>query len=431
MSRHFPDFLKAYYDFARDGFSPDKFHLWTGISVLAAALERRVWVMQAGRQTFPNLYVFLISIPGEGKSAAGNIGVPRLLRKVRRNGTHASFLPQQMSEAAFVDSMKANSPFLIKVLRDGQWRIEEVRQCAHFMFASEGSNTMKEMAGGGEITAALTAFYDCDDDWEKKTIGGGSTFLKNICCNILVGCTFQHMNVLFPPSRIMGGFASRITYIASKDTKGREIQWEPKERSEQTEAKLLADLNRIFCLSGQFTVTREFADAFVAFFRDCDAHRKSLEDERLQAFLARRHTNMLKLSMVCSVSESDSLVLEKRHWDTALSFLPEMDSSLELVMDSAADPNTQMGVNQLVLNFVKRGRRVTPLSILKFLTMRGTERSIVLSTITQLTASGFLRVDSGSHLILGSEANADLHSGNGIDVKEVAEPADRHLQLTQ
>lgn len=422
MSRNFPDFLSAYFAFSRDSFSPDSFHKWTGISVLAGALERRVWINQAGRMTYPNLYVFLISNPGEGKSSAGNVGVLRLLRKVRRNGMKVSFLPDQMTEAAFIETMKGSNSFLHKVgTSDGQWRTHEVHQCAHYLYASEASNSLKELAGGGEITASLTAFYDCEDEWKKRTKGGGETDLLNVCCNILVGCTFSHMSELFPPSRILGGFASRIVYIASKERQGREIEWEPRARSADVEVKLLADLERIFSLSGQFTVTHEFAEAYVAFFRECDAHRRALRDERLQAFLARRHTNMLKLSMICAVSESDSLVLEMRHWERALSLLPEIDHSLDLVIDAAADPTTQAGVNHIIIGFIKRsGSRTSASRLRRYIIDMGISRDVLFMTLHQLLEAGLLAIEGADYVIRTYPEDNLAPANNVLDMKEEA-----------
>lgn len=421
MSRHFPDFLNAYFDYAKDNFSCDAFHRWTGLSVLAGALERRVWVDQAGRKTFPNLYVFLVSNPGEGKSSAGDLGTMRLLRKVKRDAASANFLPDQLTEAAFIDSMKNTSSFLLKVNDEQGWRIEQQHQCAHYLYASEASNTLKELAGGGEITAALTEFYDCKDIWVKKTKGGGETPLINICCNLLVGSTFSHMNVLFPPSRILGGFASRIIYVANKETKGRKIEWEPQSRSPETEALLLKDMSRIFSLSGQFTVTREFAGAFVTFFNECDGRRRSLEDERMQAFLARRHTNILKLSMLCSVSESDSLTLDIRHWERALSLLPEMDTSLDLVMDSASDPQTQLGINHAVVSFLRRsGGRISRILLLRYMSTIGVSRDNVISTLQQLMEASVIGT-SGTDYILLTDSDNNLKIVNDVlDVDEEA-----------
>lgn len=421
MSRHFPDFLNAYFDYAKDNFSCDAFHRWTGLSVLAGALERRVWVDQAGRKTFPNLYVFLVSNPGEGKSSAGDLGTMRLLRKVRRDSASANFLPDQLTEAAFIDSMKNTSSFLLKVNDEQGWRIEQQHQCAHYLYASEASNTLKELAGGGEITAALTEFYDCKDIWVKKTKGGGETPLVNICCNLLVGSTFSHMNVLFPPSRILGGFASRIIYVANKETKGRKIEWEPESRSPETEALLLRDMSRIFSLSGQFTVTREFAGAFVSFFNECDGRRRSLEDERMQAFLARRHTNILKLSMLCSVSESDSLTLDIRHWERALSLLPEMDSSLDLVMDCAADPETQLGVNHIVLNIVRKaGGRISLTNFTRKIQAKGIAADVLKGTIEQMIAGKSLGFDGRTYIFLTDSDNNLKIVNDVLDVDEEA-----------
>lgn len=339
--RHFSDWLSAYADYARDGFCPDKFHFWTGVSLIAGALERRVWVNQSGRLTFPNLYIFLVAHPGEGKSSASDIGVNGFLRNLRRGEQGVSFLPDQLGDAAFVESISKWTKFVAYG--------KEQLQSSHFLYISEASNSLKDLKGAGEITAALTNFYDCPSFWKKMTISRGPTEVRNACCNLLVGCTFSYLNQLFPDSEIMGGFASRVTYIVHNDKTPRVVKWETKTRDHAKGEKIFEDLSRIFNLSGQFTVTPEYAHAFEDWFQGFDAHRRSLTSERMQAFLARKHTNILKLSMVLAVSEGDNLTLTKKHWDLALGMLDELEQDLPHIMHAAAKADSFSGINKLII----------------------------------------------------------------------------------
>jgi len=57
-------------------------HFWTGVSTLAGALRRKVWVDMGYFKWFPNFYIILVAPPGiVSKSTTAGIGMS-LLRQV-------------------------------------------------------------------------------------------------------------------------------------------------------------------------------------------------------------------------------------------------------------------------------------------------------------------------------------------------------------
>lgn len=64
---HWPDFLDLWLDYTASSQSPQPFRLWSGIALVASALERRVWAKTGKFTTYPNLYVMLVGSPGVGK----------------------------------------------------------------------------------------------------------------------------------------------------------------------------------------------------------------------------------------------------------------------------------------------------------------------------------------------------------------------------
>lgn len=385
--RQFPDFLSAYASYSVDNFCPDSFHFWTGVSIVAGALERKVWVNQSGRLTYPNLYVFLIANPGEGKTTASDLGVNDFLRELRSsNETQAiSLLPAQMTDAFFAAKMAHSSKFI--------YNGEEHTHCSHFLYVSEAENSLKELSGGGELTAALTDFYDCPKKWVKGTIGNGEVHSQNLCCNALVGCTFAYLGQLIPESKIMGGFASRILYVAHNDLKIRKVSWEVSSRSLEAKRKLIADLQSINNLTGQFSVAPEFGAAFEAWFPTHDAARRAMSSERMQAFQARKPTNLLKLAMICCVSESGDMVLRQEHWDRALSLVEQTEKNLPLILDAAASVKDQSGANLIVLRSAQR-RRCSRVELIAKLSQKGMGFVQAAETVDGMVNIGKLILDA-------------------------------------
>src|SRR5512135_2188504 len=64
---HWPDLIELWLSYTATSQSPFQFRLWSGISLIASALERRVWAKSGKYKTYPHLYVMLVGAPGVGK----------------------------------------------------------------------------------------------------------------------------------------------------------------------------------------------------------------------------------------------------------------------------------------------------------------------------------------------------------------------------
>ncbi len=214
--RNFPDFLSAYLEFSRDGFCPDQFHFWTGISAVSGALERKVWVTRGAKRVFPNTYVLLIARPGVGKSSAGEIGVS-LLRRLGTEENRIRFIADQNSQASFISQFAGFNTFY-----GGN---KEHTHASRYFFASEGSNSLSEIKGGGSILPVLTDFYDCPSEWNKN-LKMSDERLFNVSCSMLACATFAFLNELIPQREVEGGFASRLMFIVQDEIFVRSPKWD-------------------------------------------------------------------------------------------------------------------------------------------------------------------------------------------------------------
>jgi len=57
-------FLEDYLLFTQGNETPEIMHLWVGISVLAGAAEKRVWIDRGFFRNYLNLYIVLLGPPG-------------------------------------------------------------------------------------------------------------------------------------------------------------------------------------------------------------------------------------------------------------------------------------------------------------------------------------------------------------------------------
>lgn len=357
--RRFPDWLKAYLSYAKDNYCPDSFHLWTGISVLSGALERKVWLKNGKITYFPNLFVMLVTYAGVGKSTALVRGTDLLERIKQEIDGDFKIVDEKITDAAFVK--------LMSVMQSMTFGTTILHHTTGYFYASEASASALQDTHG-KFTATITGFYDCPKVFRKTTITGGADEYYNVCFSMLAGATFDYLRTLVNDTSVMGGFASRIIYVVSRDRLIREPKWAESDREErEMQEKLFADLVEIHKMIGPMKPTRAFIEAWEKFQPESDRHLAALNSPRLESLAARRSNHITKVAMILSISESDSLVLEARHWEQAQELVDEVmkDNSYILAQGAMADKTSQLGVTQILGQILKKAGGKMPVAALK------------------------------------------------------------------
>lgn len=396
-SRRFPDFLKAYTDYANDRFAPPQFNTWSALSIVAGALERKVWLPWNDTFSYyPNIYVLLISMPGDGKSVALNKAID-LLQKVNEKTGTLNIMPNQVTEAKFIELMGNGKSFSERLA------LKEIthRQNAGYYWASEASNALKNIFG--DFIACLTDFYDCPNSWERATKKDGKKIqLTNVCMNMIAGSTFDYLGKLVNDENIQGGFASRLIYVVSKNKEvlnqefqagGKNLQ-EKAERAEYR-AALVEDLTSISKLVGPMHADREFGKAWEEWYPTFERDRRKLESEKLQSLIARANTNILKVAMLLSAAESDDRELRLTHWNKAIELvLPIYDSLPALFRQARANSSIRSNshIADAVVHLVERLSPITTEKIHGELVKKGFGALVITQTINALVATGTIEI---------------------------------------
>ena len=74
-SRYYNDFLSAYLAYTNNTEPPTSYHTWTALSMIAAALQRRVYIKWGYETIYPNMYIVLVGPSGKcRKGTAMNVG---------------------------------------------------------------------------------------------------------------------------------------------------------------------------------------------------------------------------------------------------------------------------------------------------------------------------------------------------------------------
>lgn len=352
MSRNFPDFLAAYESYANDGFCPGSFVRWTGHSIVAGALERKMRLpWEDGLDYYPNLYVLMVALPGIGKSTALRKGVS-LLREMNLEFKRMNILPSRVTQAKFIELMQHSGTYV--------FNNKTFPHSSGYFYASEAADSLKDVYG--DFLDTLTDLYDCHDIWQSSTKVSGTQTLYNSCLNVIACATFHYLSKLVTNDNVMGGFASRFVYVVHDEKlvrtaeRGNKTEAEKKERAAYRRA-LVTDLSDIHAMAGDFQTTTEYDELWAAWRPTYESKRQDLPSEKMQSLLVRMNANVIKLSMILSASRSSDKLITGDDWIRALEYVEATTQKIPSLFRTgkALDVKSQEGLNQAIFAEFAKG----------------------------------------------------------------------------
>jgi len=327
--RNFKKFIEGFLEYTKYIEAPETYLRWSAISIIAGALERKVWIDFKGQlDCYPNMYIILVGPPGLVKKSTSSKKAFELLSPLE----NLSFLATQFTDAALVKQLDKAGKRIIEI--EGT----EYPNSSVYIYASEAINTLKAQQGSGDnaIIRMLTDFYDCgmtrwstEIGWSKETAGEGRINIFNPCVNLLACSVPDWLVQSIGKEDLKSGFASRCLFIVHEEVPSRQYDWDDKlPNMRHMETALTEDLMDISHLKGPFTVSQDFKEKWNVFDR---AHKILLsenQDDQMYGYLARKPWHLLKLSQICKVSESSDMQLTGKNWEQAKIILEDIESTM-------------------------------------------------------------------------------------------------------
>lgn len=346
MKRNFPSFLNAFREYAKDDVIPDAYTTWSGLSLIAAALERKVWVQSGKKITYPNIFILLVGHPGGGKSQAAGKVLPLVYGLQEKVGVSYFKLLQGVATAAGVcELMNTFTPTKEADLYSSLYYVE-----------GEGSDSALKNHADDFRSLACT-MYDCRDKYEK-TLRSGHYNIPKPVLNMLIGSTFDFLKNVIDQNSVMGGLASRCTYVIDE----KELPVSSGIDSEATAVNteminaLTEDLHSIYQMEGRFRIQRE---AHALHEEWWGKHRKEIEDtesERLRSLLVRRPLLLQKAVMLYSASDRQDRSIVTEHMEKAIEAVDSVTKDCMRVISSAiiGNKNSYDAISQFIMRTLKR-----------------------------------------------------------------------------
>lgn len=281
--------LKAYLAYTAESESPEEYHLWTGISVIAGALQRKVFFDMGYFLLYPNMYIILVGPPGRcKKSTAMRIG-----RDILKQVPGAKFTADSTTREKLIINLS-------QAHKDGM----------SSMTAHSTEFATMLTSSGMDMVVFLTDIFDCPPLWEHDTKSGGKNTIKGPFFNLEGATTPDWISRAMPLDTIGVGLTSRIIFV-HQDTP-READAIPKltEAQKQLSSLLVTDLIAISALSGEFKMTPEAYEYYNQWYRARVGNPNPTGDPRLAGYFERKPMHMLKLAMILAASMRDGLWIE-------------------------------------------------------------------------------------------------------------------------
>lgn len=348
MARELSNWLDSYLAYTENSESPLSYHTWCGLSVIAGALQRRVYLNWGlGRVIYPNLYVVLIGPSGRTRKGVA-IGVAKdLLKQVQgitvtpesSSGRQAMILAMKRALVNFTDPT------------DGKIKLHSA--------VTAFSEELSVFLGQGDIAylSNLTDWYDSKDDWEYETVGRGKDTLQGLCLNLMGGTAPDWIQSMIPQEAVGGGFTSRVIFIVEENKRKLVPKYIPTQKELELKEVLIRDLERIAQLSGEITFTPEAEELYVNWYIEQDTAfangKPAVSDHRFAGYCERRATHLQKLMLLTSASRGDDLTILPEDFLLAKRLLEDAEVNMGKTFGSLGKSKVSEPTDQIIA-FIKK-----------------------------------------------------------------------------
>lgn len=346
MPRKCDDWLKSFCDYSSFGEAPRRMYFWCGVSAVAGALRRRVWIDQAYFQWYPNLYIILVAPPGiVSKSTTADTAMS-LLRQVGG----IKFGPSVVTWQALVQGFAAAA--------EGFW-IGNISYSMSPMtiVSSEFGNLLNPK--DKDMVDMLVNLWD-GKPFIKATKMSGVDEVVNPWINIVACTTPEWIAGSFPEYMVGGGFTSRCLFVYA-DQKDKFVPYPsecvPPGLAEQA-SDLVHDLEYISVnLAGEYKLTPDaIAWGSDWYIRHYQHDSKGMDSVRFGGYIARKQTQAHKVAMVLAASVRDELIITQEDLSTAVQMITDLEPDMGKVFEKIGMKEEASHMDRLANLVVKRGK---------------------------------------------------------------------------
>lgn len=390
--RRCTDWLKSYLNYTAALEAPDVFHFWTGVSTIAGALRRQVWIDQVHFQWTPNFYIILVSPPGlVNKTTTIGVGA-RLLK----NLPDVNFGPNAITWQALVTAM-AESTTAIQ-LPDGTYHQMSCITCSSGELGSLLDPHDRSMVD------VLTDLWDGRiETWKKQTKSAGTDIIENPWINIIAATTPAWLAENLSESAVGGGFTSRCVFVYA-DKKRHYIALPRQHMGDMPPSlreDLIHDLEMIGMMKGEYVLTHEAVRWEEEWYHNHWSKHSAptVANDRLVGYIGRKQTHKMKLAMVVAASQRDDLSITVPDLETAAALVDALETYQNQVFERIGQTETGR-FTSMIVDIVKQAGAIEKPALLRRVMRVMDERTFSAALNTAIAAKLITQFQRGGSLVL-------------------------------
>lgn len=316
MARQAGDWITSYLKYTDNSEPPELYKLWVAISVIAASLQRKVF-LQWEKRVYPNMYIILVGPSGKCRKGTAMYPGEDLLRRVG-----VPLAAEAITREALIKEME---------------RAQEGAKLSMSEITLHSSLTVfsKELTvflgySNMSLMSDLTDWYDCSNVWTYRTKNAGTNELINVFMNLIGATTPELIQSTLPRDAIGGGLASRIIFVY-ENKKGKVIP-APflTQADDDLYEKLFVDLSEISMITGEFEINKEFLDHYTEWYVKQEEN-PPFQDDRFSGYFQRRAHHALKLSMILTASKGNDMMMTVETLKKAINILERTEVKMPMV----------------------------------------------------------------------------------------------------
>lgn len=301
-------------------FAPLIFRKWAAISIIAGALERKVWTVTNRGALYPNHYVLLVGPPGVGKGL--------LMAEVNRMWDSLQTLfkaPINVTKSSLVDALSEAKRSIV------------FPNYVEFHSLQAAVPEFSDFAPiyDPPFMSILQSLYDCTESpyTERKRTKDLKLSITAPQFNLVAGTTPSYLNGFMPDGAWDQGFASR-TIMAFSGEVIPVVLFDRVNDDAKILEDLKADLKSIHALYGAMIWEPDAKKAMQGWIT---AGMEPIPDHRrLMHYNSRRPAHMVKLCMIASAQRGNDLAIKVEDFSRALDWIIEVESLMPDIFKSMA-----------------------------------------------------------------------------------------------
>lgn len=325
--RKLENWLTSYLTYTENTESTQLFNRWVGISTVASALKKKVWLELGRLKVFANMYIVLVAEPGVARKSQSISYATELLDQVPGIYTSADSITAQ----ALIQDLEDSTTY--DMLNDRMYRHSSLSVIAKEFETFLG-------AGGQRMMVILTDLFDSGESpWKYRTKGLGTSIIPSVYLNILGATTPHSLTNCMSDIAIGGGLTSRILFVYSEKREKRVAYPSWDDELAVTKQNLIDDLIRISELKGRFsfaTEAREYWNDWYNAYDETPSKRIESRSE-FSGWYSRKPLQIQKVSMVLSACRGNSMTVESCDIINAVTFVEELEHGMGKIYGKRAE----------------------------------------------------------------------------------------------